>query len=679
MPSMVRGTSHVVRGALLLVASASAPLGLSAQTGGAVDRIAPILAAEDAREFRAPLFAAALRDPDTLVRRTAIRAIGRVGDPEGIPLLADLLLRPDTAGTHAEAAFALGLLRDTSAIPILTQWLEGATAPLNSEAVTEGFTALARLGGPTVGAFFKRALNDPALVRQGDPDVIRATIAREAFRLGRGAPIAELTTLAQDRATEYWAFYSLARIRAPESGGLFLSGLSSRTPAVREASARALTMSYAGSAGLGPQSVTAALRPRLSDPDVGVRIAALRSLGSFRDSTLAGAVAPLLDDPNANVQVTAATTLAQLGGTQGLPTLRRVLETRRPWAVHREALLALARLDQTLFEEKVVAWRASADWRDRAVAAEASSRIGVAALQPYLQDSDPRVVSTALQAWAGAVRGPDAELLAAARSRLGSRDVMVRATSAEILGRAASGGDVPALVAAYHAAARDSINDGAQGALGALGAIAKGPDSASVAGFVATEPPSADPLLREWAVANWPALGERWGGGRPVPTGRTIEDYRDLARQYLVSQEDTRFPTVRIETVDRGVITLELFGPDAPLTVANFLRLVDRGYFNSLTWHRVVPHFVIQAGDPRGDGSGGPGWAIRDEINRRRYDVGVLGMALSGPDTGGSQWFITLSPQPHLDGGYTVFGRIQGTQAGAQRVTQGDQIRSISR
>jgi cyclophilin family peptidyl-prolyl cis-trans isomerase/HEAT repeat protein len=665
--------------ALLFLPLVAAPQRLSAQAEASVDRIAPILAAEDARDFRGPLFASALLDPDTLVRRTAIRAIGRIGDAEGIPLLAELLQRPDTASAHAEAAFALGLLRDTSAVPILIRWLEGATAPLPAAAVTEGFTALARLGGPTVAAFFKRALTDPATVRLSDQAVIRSTIAREAFRLGRAAPIVELTLLAQDRTTESWAFYSLARIRAPESANLFLSGLSSRTTMVREASARALTMAYTGPARLEARSVTAALRPRLSDTDVGVRIAALRSLGSFRDSTLAGAVAPLLDDPNANVQVTAATTLAQLGGTQGLPTLRRVLETRRPWGVHREALLALARLDSALFQEKVTAWRTSADWRDRATAAEASARIGLVALQPYLQDPDPRVVSTALQAWAAAVRGPDAELLAAARSRLTSRDVMVRATSAEIVGRAAAGTDVPALVSAYHAGAQDSINDAAQSALVALSAIAKGPDSAAVAGFAATERPSTDPLLRDWAVANWPALAERWGGGRPLATGRTLEDYRDLARRYIVSLDDSRYPVVRIETVDRGVITLELFGPDAPLTVANFLRLVDRGYFNGLRWHRVVPHFVIQAGDPRGDGSGGPGWAIRDELNRRRYDVGVLGMALSGPDTGGSQWFITLSPQPHLDGGYTVFGRIQGTHTGSQRVVQGDQIRSIAR
>jgi len=91
----------------------------------------------------------------------------------------------------------------------------------------------------------------------------------------------------------------------------------------------------------------------------------------------------------------------------------------------------------------------------------------------------------------------------------------------------------------------------------------------------------------------------------------------------------------------------------------------------------VVPDFVIQDGDPRGDGNGGPGYAIRDEINPRRYGRGAVGMALSGPDTGGSQFFVTHSPQPHLDGVYTLFGQvIQGDDV-LDRIVQGDRIRRI--
>ena len=166
-----------------------------------------------------------------------------------------------------------------------------------------------------------------------------------------------------------------------------------------------------------------------------------------------------------------------------------------------------------------------------------------------------------------------------------------------------------------------------------------------------------------------------------VDTGQlaqAVEDYQALIRQYVLPPQGTPAPRATIET-DRGTLVVTLYGADAPITVANFLRLVDRRYFDGSRWHRVVPNFVIQDGDPRGDGNGGPGTVIRDEINRWRYDRGVLGMALSGPDTGGSQFFLTLSPQPHLDGRYTVFGKLVSGFDALDRIVQGDRIRRITR
>jgi cyclophilin family peptidyl-prolyl cis-trans isomerase len=135
---------------------------------------------------------------------------------------------------------------------------------------------------------------------------------------------------------------------------------------------------------------------------------------------------------------------------------------------------------------------------------------------------------------------------------------------------------------------------------------------------------------------------------------------------------------VIIET-DRGTLTLELLPGEAPLTVAAFLGLVDRRFFDGGRWHRVVPNFVVQDGDPRGDGFGGPGFVLRDEVNPIRYQTGTMGMALSGPDTGGSQFFITHSAQPHLDGIYTIFARVVGDPRPLQAIAQGDRIRSIHR
>jgi cyclophilin family peptidyl-prolyl cis-trans isomerase len=130
---------------------------------------------------------------------------------------------------------------------------------------------------------------------------------------------------------------------------------------------------------------------------------------------------------------------------------------------------------------------------------------------------------------------------------------------------------------------------------------------------------------------------------------------------------------VTLETT-RGRIVVRLEPDWAPQTVRSFLYLVGRGYFDALSFHRVVPDFVSQGGDPRGDGSGGPGYVLPCEIGPLRYGEGTMGMALSGRDTGGSQFFFTHSPQPHLDGRYTVFGTIVEGLEVAQSLIEGDRM-----
>ncbi|MGH7527819.1 MAG: peptidylprolyl isomerase, partial [Gemmatimonadales bacterium] len=317
--------------------------------------------------------------------------------------------------------------------------------------------------------------------------------------------------------------------------------------------------------------------------------------------------------------------------------------------------------------------------RERAAAAEATALAGPGAVPWFLDDRDGRVIAAGVQAWAGAVEGLDSALLAAGRSLLSHPDAAVRSVAADAVARAASPSDLTAVIALYRRTGRDSFPDAAISALNAILAIRKGgPDARGRVDreFLQTADRPADYLLRRWAEDNWPEAARRWGPAYPVATGRTLQDYRDVVRRFVVAPDSVARPHVTIETEQRGPIEIELLGPEAPLTVANFLRLASRRFFDGNRWHRVVPNFVVQDGDPRGDGFGGPGGAIRDEINPRRYDRSMLGMALSGPDTGSSQWFINLSPQPHLDGTYTVFGRV--VNAGPLlRITQGDEIRTI--
>ena len=130
-----------------------------------------------------------------------------------------------------------------------------------------------------------------------------------------------------------------------------------------------------------------------------------------------------------------------------------------------------------------------------------------------------------------------------------------------------------------------------------------------------------------------------------------------------------------IET-EKGTIELELFEKDAPNTVANFEKLIKDGFYDGLTFHRVIPDFVIQGGCPRGDGTGGPGYTIKCETegNPNKHGTGALSMAHAGKDTGGSQFFITHSPQPHLDGVHTVFGQVINGMDVGYKIQAGDKM-----
>jgi len=133
----------------------------------------------------------------------------------------------------------------------------------------------------------------------------------------------------------------------------------------------------------------------------------------------------------------------------------------------------------------------------------------------------------------------------------------------------------------------------------------------------------------------------------------------------------------RIET-DKGDIELTLFEEEAPNTVANFEKLAKSGYYDGLTFHRVIPDFVIQGGCPKGDGTGGPGYTIKCEINPYKHGAGALSMAHAGKDTGGSQFFITHSPQPHLDGVHTVFGKVVKGMDVVNAINAGDVMRKVT-
>jgi cyclophilin family peptidyl-prolyl cis-trans isomerase len=170
----------------------------------------------------------------------------------------------------------------------------------------------------------------------------------------------------------------------------------------------------------------------------------------------------------------------------------------------------------------------------------------------------------------------------------------------------------------------------------------------------------------------------RLAGAQAIPESAGESETRLETNGYEMIAAARQDRTVAILETGRGRIEIDLFRQDAPVTVSNFVQLAKSGYFEGQSFMRVVPFFVVQTGDPRNDQEGGPGYTIRCEINERPFERGSVGMALAGKDTGGSQFFITLAPQPHLDGGYTCFGRVIAGMQVVDRLTPDDRIRSVT-
>jgi cyclophilin family peptidyl-prolyl cis-trans isomerase len=264
-----------------------------------------------------------------------------------------------------------------------------------------------------------------------------------------------------------------------------------------------------------------------------------------------------------------------------------------------------------------------------------------------VRDADQRVVAAALRAL-GDVKAPAlADLL---REHLSRDDFVVRATAAALAGELRPPGGDQWLREAWERGKADASYVARAAALAALARYGLDAARASL------EEALGDP---DWAVRL--RAGQLLSGldpradvarMRPAPSRRTDAEYGAAT---LVTPPYS--PQIYLDT-KKGSIQIQLYVLDAPLTAANIVELARKGFFNGVPIHRVEPNFVVQAGDPRGDGEGGPGYSIRDEINVRPYLRGTVGMALDWADTGGSQVFITQSPQPQLDGRYTAFGAV---------------------
>jgi HEAT repeat protein/cyclophilin family peptidyl-prolyl cis-trans isomerase len=625
-----------------------------------------------------PSLLSLIADPEARIRRRTALAIGRTRLAEGIPALVPVLAGDPDPEVRQMAAFALGLIGDPQAVEPLVAALSDPDALVQGRAAEaiglvghkEGAAPIAEMMSVYTSAGVLDGIAPDDLEHPKAPAVEAVRLGMFALvRLGAYDQLAAVMVDASGQPISRWwpVAYAFRRISDPRAGSTLLTLLQGQGVYTRAFAAR----------GLGVIKESRAVGPLVAvlandEAPAAVRVEAARSVAELGAEQ---AVAPLISivsspslDPNLRLE--AVTALGQLRALAAVDVFLDLMTDAWP-SMRAATLRALARTDADTFVSAISGLDVDRHWSVRAALATALSDLGLERAQPrlleMLNDDDQRVVPAVLNALA-AVGAPDAEQLLL--ERLTHDDVVVRQAAANGLVGLKSRTALPALVTAYDVADRDPTY------------VAR---AAILAAVLELDRDAARPLLdraladRDWAMRVRAATLLRTIDPeadvrmriRPAPAA-VLPELNELGPML----NPTVTPVAYLDT-SKGLIQIELAVLDAPRTVASFVSLARRNFLGGTPFHRIVPNFVAQDGDPRGDGEGGPGYTIRDEINQLPYLRGTVGMALDWEDTGGSQFFITHSPQPHLDARYTVFGRVVSGMDVVDRLQQWDQVLSV--
>ncbi len=659
------------------------------------------------------------------VRQRAAFAAGRIGDERSVPDLIRLLQNYGSVEVSAAAAFALGEIESPSAADALISALKESppsTRARSIEALGKIAAALPKeqeARAHEIGAVILGELSHEAR-RRTAPNRLTVLLGLTAVlraKAPNAGPVVAGFLSYSDPHVRADAGNTLARLKLNNGNSQLRQLLrTDPDPIVRANAARVLSATEDKSA------FDQLLNSSLRDRDSRVRVSAIRALASLKD---ARATSALIDRglalrveaqkasvngalaPQVRELLEIATTLGRLRQNSDDERTLKWLRELRPFVGQgaSEVEIAQARVypagylnefgsgyaaRRTAQEAILLDWRRAAslaqglgeiaalpDTTRENKARRAQAEELLRAMVDY-RDSDI-IVNTLVRVYSEYAI-PDVSRAYAAFKPMGldkvlhrqlkESDPIVRATAAELLGELPLDiNNIAALGEALKVALQDrEMNDAA---LASIDALAKQKNrNANLAIMPALD--STDHLIRRKAVLALKATGAGDYAAR-IGTVKTLNTTADYER--ALSRMNT--PVDAVVSTTKGSFTIRFLPEEAPLTVDNFIRLAQRKYFNGITVHRVVPNFVIQDGDPRGDGNGGPGYQIRCEINESQYERGAVGMALSGKDTGGSQWFVTHSPQPHLDGGYTVFGSVVEGMNVVDAIVRGDVIRSI--
>ncbi len=666
------------------------------------DPVAILHAAEDQRSLDPGLTYLAGHN-DVEIRRRVALAVGRIGSAEGARILEGLLDDPDP-DVRDEAAFASGLLGARAPAELKAALLSRIDDEQRPEGIWAILDAIGRIGEAATAALLIGWIENP------NPQVRAAAARSLGFYGQRGLPVPDdiviqLAAGLTDEAepVRFMSAFALYRIAEPLPGpagalaALQKSATEDESPEVRAYALRAL----ARRGGLTREMIDHAL----SDTDARVGATAASVIGFAGEGARCGlaihtlgAVATRMETESnlvggafthtaraaleraiecrseAKIRTAAGRIAAKVdvGGEPGSAGAARVLCLARVLAGADDLAIVSCDPGRAHVGKKTLILRLNrgADMTDAdlvtllEMTADADHRVAIAALGALTEIPRPEARQRLLDALTD-----DRELVVAA-----ALDAI--AASPDGFRNADEGTGPKATEAVIEAV--DNVVDRFAPFDHVYAPLISGLYMLKALGD-----PAAEPVLRRLAADPRPPIRHmvldvyRGIEGIDAPSGLPK---LTPTRAVSVEEVDTwreADVTARVRTT-QGAFTIALHSDVAPATVGSFAKLAEAGYFDDTEIHRVVPNFVVQAGDPTGTGLGDPGYSLRCEASSLPYRRGTVGMALSGKDTGGSQFFVALSRQPHLDGNYTVFGEVTAGMEVVDLIEEGDQILGVS-
>lgn len=606
-------------------------------------------------------FASWLKSENPAIREKAVESLGKIQDTSTISWVAEKLNDAD-AKVREEAAFAMGQFFSPNAEPPLLNALDFEK---NTGVKSRLVEALGKTGTEKSFPFLENLLDSQVPDNEKNAALSWGLISYRGYSYNQGLKnLNELLKSTSDPEIQWRAAYALYRSGSPAEMNTLYEILKNNSPFARYFALKGITsiagilkssesegFNYLESARnanriLQSPDFLQRLKNLSADANLYVKLADLQLMGVLTDPSLWPSAKEAAADENPYIRAAALEAIAGYKNQDAENFLTQCIQNSENWRDRGIALMNLAKINQKKCFEIVNSSIEKSQWPENYYYIKAleqlNSKSSTRLLMKLSDNQNIAQVSLALEALSRRDGVPLAFLI----NKLKRGDPAITTIVASRLAATKESKTAQVLIDAYENFQASRDIEPMEAIIAALDSIGS------------TKPV---PLLEREMKNPFPAIQRASQHALKHITGKEYPLLDSLAANltrydFKLAAKNIR-PKIKINTT-KGSFVIELFPDKAPVTVANFVQLADSGFYNNIYFHRVVPGFVIQAGDPRGDGWGGPGYTIPCEYNDIFYDRGTVGMATAGKDTGGSQFFVTHTPQPHLNGRYTAFGKV---------------------